>query len=59
MKKFMTILTLGALGTALVLRSLFRRKNVLHFVEDEDTSLKNFGAFPVEISEDQFEGLFV
>ncbi|HEX9829153.1 MAG TPA: hypothetical protein VGB10_02980 [Bacteroidota bacterium] len=59
MKKLLTILAVGAVGTFFVVRNLMQRNNALHFTEAEDVSAKNFGAFPVEIPEEQFDALFV
>ncbi|HEY4613217.1 MAG TPA: hypothetical protein VII11_09560 [Bacteroidota bacterium] len=59
MKKLLAFIALGAFGSFLVFRSFSQRKEVLHFVENEELSEKNFGAFPVEIPDDQFEALFV
>jgi len=59
MKKLLTILAVGAVGTFFVARNLIQRKNALHFTEAEELSEKNFGAFPVEIPEEQFDALFV
>ena len=44
-------------GTLLYLRR-FRGDvaGVFHFVDDE-TAIKNFGAFPPEVSEDEFDGV--
>ena len=58
MKKFLLILALGILGTAVVLRTVIHKKDVLHFVEI-DQGEKNFGAFPPDIPEDQFADLFI
>lgn len=58
MKKLLVVITVGLLGTLMLLRNADRKKEMLQFVE-EDPARKNFGAFPPEIPEDQFEGLFV
>ena len=59
MKKLLTILAVGAVGTFFVVRNIIQRKKPFHFTEAEELSEKNFGAFPVEIPEEQFDALFV
>ena len=60
MKKLLTILALGAVGTFLVAKTYMQRKDELHFLnEEEELNAKNFDAFPVEIPEEQFDALFV
>ena len=44
-------------GTMLVLRRLQGEgEGAFHFIEDEN-GLKNFGAFPPEVPEDEFDGV--
>ena len=57
MKKLLILAALGVLGTLAVLKTLHRGQEVYHFVDSENG--KNFGAFPPDIPEDQFEELFV
>ncbi|MCI0708160.1 MAG: hypothetical protein L0Y80_11835 [Ignavibacteriae bacterium] len=59
MKKLLTILARGALGSFFIAKSFIHRKDMLHFAEQDESSAKNFGAFPVEIPEEQFEAMFV
>ncbi|MBI3578481.1 MAG: hypothetical protein HY276_03780 [Ignavibacteriales bacterium] len=51
------VIAVVAGGSFLLLRS-FRSKNgvAYHFVDDE-VALKNFGAFPPELPEDEFDGV--
>lgn len=61
-KKIFTIgsLIVGAVAGAWFLRGYLKTKNgTFHFIEDAEQT-KNFGAFPPEIPEQQFENwLFV
>jgi hypothetical protein len=43
-------------GTWLYLRRFRGDDGVFHFVDDE-SALKNFGAFPPEVPEDEFDGV--
>ncbi len=47
-------LTLGILGVLAIVRRLKERTQILRFVEVDPVG-KNFGAFPPEIPEKQFE----
>ena len=58
MKKFLIFASIGILGALAILKGLQNKQGVLHFV-DADYDGKNFGAFPPDIPEDQFEELFV
>ena len=58
MKKFLFFLAAGVLGTLIVFKTIDRKKDLFHFVE-EDFEQKNSDAFPPEIPADQFEDLFI
>jgi len=58
MKKLLILAAVGILGTLAVLKSLQQKQEVYRFV-DSDQNGKNFGAFPPDIPEDQFDEMFV
>jgi hypothetical protein len=58
MKKLLILAAVGVLGTLALLKTLHQKQEVYHFV-DSDTNEKNFGAFPPDIPEDQFDEMFV
>lgn len=57
MKKLLIFASIGILGALVLLRGLQSKQAVYHFVESDEG--KNFGAFPPEIPEDQFDEMFV
>lgn len=58
MKKLLILASIGILGALAILKGLQNKQEVFHFV-DVDQEGKNFGAFPPDIPEDQFDALFV
>lgn len=58
MKKLLILTAVGILGTLAILKGLQNKQQPLKFVEPDQNG-KNFGAFPPDIPEDQFDALFV
>jgi hypothetical protein len=58
MKKILILASIGILGALAILKGLQNKQEVYHFV-DSDQEEKNFGAFPPDIPEEQFEAMFV
>jgi len=58
MKKLLILASIGILGALALFRGLQHKQEVLRFV-DADQDGKNFGAFPPDIPEDQFDEMFV
>ena len=58
MKKLFVLAAVGLLGILALLKSLHQKQEVYHVV-DSDQNAKNFGAFPADILEDQFDEMFV
>ena len=58
MKKFLIFTSIAVLGALAILKGLQNKQEVYHFV-DSDQEGKNFGAFPPDIPEDQFDAMFV
>ncbi len=58
MKNFLILATVGLLGTLALLKTLHQKQEVYRFVDSEQNG-KNFGAFPPDIPEDQFDEMFV
>jgi len=58
MKKLLILTAVGILGTLAIFKGLQNKQQPYKFVE-QDQNGKNFGAFPPDIPEDQFENLFV
>ncbi len=57
MKKLLILASIGILGALAIFKGL-HKPEVYHFVESDQDG-KNFGAFPPEIPEDQFDEMFV
>lgn len=58
MKKLLILTSIGILGALAIFRGLQHKPDVYRFVESDQEG-KNFGAFPPEIPEDQFDEMFV
>ena len=58
MKKLLILTAVGILGALAILKGLQNKQQPYKFVETDQNG-KNFGAFPPDIPEDQFDDLFV
>jgi len=61
MKNVWIPLIVGAVGSFLLIKHMRKSSILLRFAEPgpKDPAAKNFGAFPVDIPEQQFEDLFL
>ena len=61
MKNVWLPLIVGAVGSFLLIKYMRREKLSLRFAElgSKDPASKNFGAFPIDIPEQQFDDLFL
>ena len=61
MKNVWIPLIVGAVGSFLLIKHMRKQTFSLRFAEPRpnDAASKNFGAFPVDIPEQQFEDLFL